>query len=277
MKNYLELLNQLIHEGHLKDDRTGNGTLSLFGYQMRFDLALGFPLLTTKKIHLKSVIHELLWFLRGETSLDYLHSHGVSIWDEWADNEGKLGPIYGKQWRSWQSPNGQIIDQISNVVEQIKTNPDSRRLIVSAWNVADLPHEKISAQDNVALGKMSLAPCHVLFQFYIVNSKLSCQLYQRSCDTFIGLPFNIASYALLTIMIAQQCDLDLGEFIWTGGDVHLYLNHKVQAHVQLQRIPKALPSMILKRRPASIFDYVYDDFDIINYAPDSHIAAPIAI
>ena len=277
MKNYLELLNQLIHEGHLKDDRTGNGTLSLFGYQMRFDLALGFPLLTTKKIHLKSVIHELLWFLRGETSLDYLHSHGVSIWDEWADNEGKLGPIYGKQWRSWQSPNGQIIDQISNVVEQIKTNPDSRRLIVSAWNVADLPHEKISAQDNVALGKMSLAPCHVLFQFYIVNSKLSCQLYQRSCDTFIGLPFNIASYALLTIMIAQQCDLDLGEFIWTGGDVHLYLNHKIQAHVQLQRIPKALPSMILKRRPASIFDYVYDDFDIINYAPDSHIAAPIAI
>jgi thymidylate synthase len=277
MKNYLELLNQLIHEGHIKDDRTGNGTLSLFGYQMRFDLASGFPLLTTKKIHLKSVIHELLWFLRGETSLDYLHTHGVSIWDEWADNEGKLGPIYGKQWRSWQAPNGEIIDQISNVVEQIKKNPDSRRLIVSAWNVADLPDEKMSAQDNVALGKMSLAPCHLLFQFYVVNSKLSCQLYQRSCDTFIGLPFNIASYALLTMMIAQQCDLDLGEFIWTGGDVHLYLNHKVQAQVQLQRTPKALPSMILKRRPASIFEYVYDDFDIINYAPDSHIAAPIAI
>jgi thymidylate synthase len=277
MKNYLELLNQLIHEGHIKDDRTGNGTLSLFGYQMRFDLASGFPLLTTKKIHLKSVIHELLWFLRGETSLDYLHTHGVSIWDEWADSEGKLGPIYGKQWRSWQAPNGEIIDQISNVVEQIKKNPDSRRLIVSAWNVADLPDEKMSAQDNVALGKMSLAPCHLLFQFYVVNSKLSCQLYQRSCDTFIGLPFNIASYALLTMMIAQQCDLDLGEFIWTGGDVHLYLNHKVQAQVQLQRTPKALPSMILKRRPASIFEYVYDDFDIINYAPDSHIAAPIAI
>jgi thymidylate synthase len=244
---------------------------------MRFDLASGFPLLTTKKIHLKSVIHELLWFLRGETSLDYLHTHGVSIWDEWADSEGKLGPIYGKQWRSWQAPNGEIIDQISNVVEQIKKNPDSRRLIVSAWNVADLPDEKMSAQDNVALGKMSLAPCHLLFQFYVVNSKLSCQLYQRSCDTFIGLPFNIASYALLTMMIAQQCDLDLGEFIWTGGDVHLYLNHKVQAQVQLQRTPKALPSMILKRRPASIFEYVYDDFDIINYAPDSHIAAPIAI
>jgi thymidylate synthase len=277
MKNYLELLEKLLSEGTLKGDRTGSGTLSMFGYQMRFDLAAGFPLVTTKKVHLKSIIHELLWFLNGDTNNNLLESQGVSIWREWADEHGELGAIYGKQWRSWMLNNGESIDQIAQVVDQIKTNPNSRRMVVSAWNVADLPDEKMSPQDNVAQGKMALAPCHAFFQFYVADGKLSCQLYQRSCDTFIGLPFNIASYALLTMMIAQQCDLQLGEFVWTGGDVHLYLNHQEQAKIQLSRTPHTLPTMKIKRKPDSIFDYQYDDFELIGYDADTHIFAPIAI
>jgi thymidylate synthase len=277
MKNYLELLEKLLNDGTLKGDRTGSGTLSLFGYQMRFDLATGFPLVTTKKVHLKSIIHELLWFLNGDTNNNLLEAQGVSIWREWADENGELGAIYGKQWRSWTLQNGESIDQIAQVVEQIKNNPNSRRMVVSAWNVADLPNEKMSPQANVAQGKMALAPCHAFFQFYVADGKLSCQLYQRSCDTFIGLPFNIASYALLTMMIAQQCDLQLGEFVWTGGDVHLYLNHQEQAKVQLARTPHALPTMKIKRKPSSIFDYHYDDFELIGYDADTHIFAPIAI
>jgi thymidylate synthase len=277
MKNYLELLDKLLTEGTQKSDRTGNGTLSIFGHQMRFDLAAGFPLITTKKVHLKSIIHELLWFLNGDTNNNLLEEKGVSIWREWADENGELGAIYGKQWRSWEIPNGETIDQIFQVIEQLKTNPNSRRIIVSAWNVADLPDEKISPQENVKNGKMALAPCHAFFQFYVANNKLSCQLYQRSCDTFIGVPFNIASYALLTMMIAQQCDLELGEFVWTGGDVHLYLNHQEQAKIQLKRTPRTLPTMKIKRKPASIFDYTYDDFELIGYDADTHISAPIAI
>ncbi|MBV5301345.1 MAG: thymidylate synthase [Methylococcales bacterium] len=277
MKNYLELLEKLLSEGTLKGDRTGSGTLSMFGYQMRFDLAAGFPLITTKKVHLKSIIHELLWFLNGDTNNNLLESQGVSIWREWADEHGELGAIYGKQWRSWMLHNGESIDQIAQVVDQIKTNPNSRRMVVSAWNVADLPDEKMSPQDNVSQGKMALAPCHAFFQFYVADGKLSCQLYQRSCDTFIGLPFNIASYALLTMMIAQQCDLQLGEFVWTGGDVHLYLNHQEQAKIQLSRTPHTLPTMKIKRKPDSIFDYQYDDFELIGYDADTHIFAPIAI
>jgi thymidylate synthase len=277
MKNYLELLEKLLSEGTLKGDRTGSGTLSMFGYQMRFDLAAGFPLITTKKVHLKSIIHELLWFLNGDTNNNLLESQGVSIWREWADEHGELGAIYGKQWRSWMLHNGESIDQIAQVVDQIKTNPNSRRMVVSAWNVADLPDEKMSPQDNVSQGKMALAPCHAFFQFYVADGKLSCQLYQRSCDTFIGLPFNIASYALLTMMIAQQCDLKLGEFVWTGGDVHLYLNHQEQAKIQLSRTPHTLPTMKIKRKPDSIFDYQYDDFELIGYDADTHIFAPIAI
>jgi thymidylate synthase len=277
MKNYLELLEKLLSEGTLKGDRTGSGTLSIFGYQMRFDLAVGFPLVTTKKVHVKSIIHELLWFLNGDTNSNLLESQGVSIWREWADENGELGAIYGKQWRSWMLHSGESIDQIAQVVDQIKTNPNSRRMVVSAWNVADLPDEKLSPQDNVAQGKMALAPCHAFFQFYVADGKLSCQLYQRSCDTFIGLPFNIASYALLTMMIAQQCHLQLGEFVWTGGDVHLYLNHQEQAKIQLSRAPHALPTMKIKRKPDSIFDYQYDDFELIGYDADTHIFAPIAI
>ncbi|MEN9757644.1 MAG: hypothetical protein RL755_1831 [Pseudomonadota bacterium] len=277
MKNYLELLEKLLNDGTLKGDRTGSGTLSLFGYQMRFDLATGFPLVTTKKVHLKSIIHELLWFLNGDTNNNLLEAQGVSIWREWADENGELGAIYGKQWRSWTLQNGESIDQIAQVVEQIKNNPNSRRMVVSAWNVADLPDEKMSPQANVAQGKMALAPCHAFFQFYVADGKLSCQLYQRSCDTFIGLPFNIASYALLTMMIAQQCDLQLGEFVWTGGDVHLYLNHQEQAKIQLSRTPHTLPTMKIKRKPDSIFDYQYDDFELIGYDADTHIFAPIAI
>ncbi len=277
MKNYLELLEKLLAEGTPKGDRTGNGTLSIFGHQIRFDLAAGFPLITTKKVHLKSIIHELLWFLNGDTNNNLLEEKGVSIWREWADENGELGAIYGKQWRSWETPNGKTIDQISQVIEQLKTNPNSRRIIVSAWNVADLPDEKINPQKNVKNGKMALAPCHAFFQFYVANNKLSCQLYQRSCDTFIGLPFNIASYALLTMMIAQQCDLELGEFVWTGGDVHLYLNHQEQAKTQLQRQPRTLPTMKIKRKPDSIFDYAYDDFELVGYDADDHISAPIAI
>ena len=277
MQVYLDLLNTLLNEGQQKGDRTGSGTLSVFGHQMRFDLAQGFPLLTTKKLHLKSIIHELLWFLQGETNIAYLKQNGVSIWDEWADESGELGPVYGKQWRKWPTASGETIDQIAQVVEQIKRTPNSRRLIVSAWNVADLPDETQSPQANVAIGKMALAACHTLFQFYVADGKLSCQLYQRSCDTFLGLPFNIASYALLTHMIAQQCDLDVGDFVWTGGDVHLYLNHIEQAQLQLTRETMPLPRLQIKRRPASIFDYEFDDFAILDYQAHPSIKAPISI
>ncbi len=277
MKHYLELLEKILTEGQLKGDRTGNGTLSIFGHQMRFDLNAGFPLVTTKRIHLKSVIHELLWFLSGDTNTQYLNQNGVTIWDEWADKNGDLGAIYGKQWRSWSLPNGETVNQIEQVISQLKTNPNNRRMLVSAWNVADLPDERFSPQENVAQGKMALAPCHAFFQFYVADNKLSCQMYQRSCDTFIGVPFNIASYALLTMMIAQQTDLELGEFIWTGGDVHLYLNHQEQAKIQLQRTPHDLPVMCIKNKPNSIFDYQFDDFELVNYVHDEHIPAPIAI
>jgi thymidylate synthase len=277
MKTYLQLLDKILHEGNLKGDRTGSGTLSIFGHQLRFDLQQGFPLVTTKKIHVKSIIHELLWFLKGDTNLAYLHEHKVSIWDEWADADGELGPVYGYQWRSWPVADGRHIDQIQQVIEQLKKTPNSRRLIVSAWNVADLPDESISPQQNVAQGKMALAPCHALFQFYVADGKLSCQLYQRSCDTFLGVPFNIASYALLTHMVAQQCDLKVGDFIWTGGDVHLYLNHQEQAKLQLSREPYALPTLQIKRKPESLFDYRYEDFEIVDYQSHEPIKAAISI
>ena len=277
MKNYLELLDKILKEGVQKGDRTGSGTLSLFGHQMRFDLTQGFPLVTTKKIHLKSIIHELLWFLKGETNIAYLHEHHVNIWDEWADAHGDLGPVYGQQWRSWPTPDGQPIDQIKGVIEQLKKTPNSRRIIVSAWNVSDLPDESMSPQQNVDCGKMALAPCHAFFQFYVADGKLSCQLYQRSCDTFLGLPFNIASYALLTHMVAQQCDLAVGDFIWTGGDVHLYLNHLEQANLQLTREPYALPTLTLKNKPASIFEYCYEDFVVEHYQAHEHIKAQISV
>jgi thymidylate synthase len=277
MKQYLELLDKIFTEGTLKGDRTGSGTLSIFGYQMRFPLEQGFPLVTTKKIHSKSIIYELLWFLRGETNLSFLHEHKVNIWNQWADEQGELGPVYGHQWRSWPTPDGRHIDQIQQVIEQLKNTPNSRRIIVSAWNVADLPDESISPQQNVALGKMALAPCHAFFQFYVADGKLSCQLYQRSCDTFLGVPFNIASYALLTHMLAQQCDLEVGDFIWTGGDVHLYLNHQEQANLQLNRKPYNLPTLKINRKPVSIFDYQYDDFEILNYHAHEHIKAPISV
>jgi thymidylate synthase len=277
MKQYLELLDKIFTEGNHKGDRTGSGTLSIFGYQMRFDLNDGFPLVTTKKIHLKSIIHELLWFLKGETNLTYLHAHNVSIWNEWADERGELGPVYGHQWRSWPTLDGRRIDQIQQVIEQLKKTPNSRRIIVSAWNVADLPDESMSPQQNVAGGKMALAPCHAFFQFYVADGKLSCQLYQRSCDTFLGLPFNIASYALLTHMLAQQSELVAGDLIWTGGDVHLYLNHQEQAKLQLTRKPYPLPTLTIKRRPESIFDYKYEDFGIVAYQAHEHIKAPISV
>jgi len=277
MKAYLQLLDKILQEGSLKGDRTGSGTLSIFGHQLRFDLQQGFPLVTTKKIHVKSIIHELLWFLRGDTNLAYLHEHKVSIWDEWADADGGLGPVYGYQWRSWPTADGRHIDQIQQVIEQLKKTPNSRRLIVSAWNVADLPDESISPQQNVAQGKMALAPCHALFQFYVADGKLSCQLYQRSCDTFLGVPFNIASYALLTHMVAQQCDLAVGEFIWTGGDVHLYLNHQEQAKLQLSREPYPLPTLLIKRKPESLFDYRYEDFEIVDYRSHEPIKAAISV
>ena len=277
MQQYLDLLDKILKEGTLKGDRTGSGTLSIFGHQMRFDLTQGFPLVTTKKVHLKSIIHELLWFLKGETNLAYLHEHQVNIWNEWADDQGELGPVYGHQWRSWPTPDGRRIDQIKQIIEQLKTTPNSRRIIVSAWNVADLPDETIRPQENVRLGKMALAPCHAFFQFYVAEGKLSCQLYQRSCDTFLGLPFNIASYALLTHIVAQQSDLAVGDFIWTGGDVHLYLNHQDQAHLQLKREPYSLPTLNIKSKPASIFDYKFEDFEINNYQAHEHIKAPISI
>ena len=264
MKQYLDLLSHVKSNGIEKEDRTGTGTLSVFGYQMRFDLNKGFPLLTTKKIHLKSVIHELLWFLTGNTNIQYLKDNGVSIWDEWADENGDLGPVYGSQWRSWSSSNGQSIDQIKNLIDGIKHNPDSRRLIVSAWNVAEI--------DN-----MKLPPCHAFFQFYIADNKLSCQLYQRSADIFLGVPFNIASYALLTKMIAQVCELECGDFVHTLGDAHIYLNHIEQVNEQLSRTPKSLPVMNINSAIKDIFKFKYEDFELLNYDPDPLIKAPIAV
>ena len=278
MQQYLDLLQKILDEGEVKEDRTGTGTRSFFGHQMRFNLNDGFPLLTTKKIFFKGVVHELLWFLNGSTDNNELKDNGVHIWDEWEDESGDLGPIYGYQWRHWLDQNsGESIDQIQNVIDQLRNNPSSRRIIVSAWNVADLPDENISPQDNVKNNKMALAPCHALFQFFVSQGALSCQLYQRSCDTFLGLGFNIASYSLLTHMLAQQCDLNVGDFIWTGGDVHLYLNHMEQAKEQLSRQPYELPKLNIKRKPDSIYDYAYDDFELVNYQCHPHIKAPISI
>ncbi len=277
MKQYLELLRRVRTEGAPKGDRTGTGTYSVFGHQMRFDLGEGFPLVTTKKIHLKSVIHELLWFLKGDTNTAYLRDNGVTIWDEWADKSGDLGPIYGYQWRSWPVPDGSSIDQIQQIVEQIRTTPDSRRIIVSAWNPADLPDERISPQENVARGKMALAPCHAFFQFYVRDGRLSCQLYQRSADIFLGVPFNIASYALLTMMVAQVCDLEPGDFIHTLGDAHLYSNHLEQADLQLSREPFPLPTMKLNPEVRNLDDFSYEDFAIQDYQCHPGIRAPIAV
>ena len=279
MKAYLDLMQDVVDNGFNKGDRTGVGTRSVFGRQLRFDLQQGFPLVTTKKVHLRSIIYELLWFLRGSTDNNWLKERKVSIWNEWALENGDLGPIYGKQWRSWQCPNGEVIDQISDVIEQIRTKPNSRRLIVSAWNPAELPDESIGPQDNVREGRMALAPCHCLFQFYVADGKLSCQLYQRSADLFLGVPFNIASYALLTHMIAQQCDLDVGEFVHTFGDCHLYQNHLTDDIVfeQLKREPRALPKLVIKRKPGSIFEYELEDFEFDGYDPYPGIKAPIAI
>ena len=263
MQTYLELMQRILDEGTDKADRTGTGTRSIFGAQMRFDLGAGFPLVTTKKLHLRSIIHELLWFLRGETNIAYLKEHGVSIWDEWADDNGELGPVYGRQWRSWPMPDGGHIDQIGQVMDSIRNNPDSRRHIVCAWNVADVP-------------QMALPPCHLLFQFYVANGRLSCQLYQRSCDFFLGVPFNIASYALLTHMVAQQCDLAPGDFVWTGGDVHLYSNHFEQAREQLGRQPYPLPRLQLARA-AAIDAYRFEDIEILDYQAHPHIKAPVAV
>jgi thymidylate synthase len=264
MHTYLNLIKRVLNEGTPKDDRTGTGILSVFAHQMRFDLQQGFPLVTTKKLHLKSIVHELLWFLQGDTNTAYLNQHGVSIWNAWANDAGDLGPVYGHQWRSWTSHDGEPIDQLANLITEIKTNPSSRRLLVSAWNVGDLKH-------------MALPPCHLLFQFYVADGRLSCQLYQRSADVFLGVPFNIASYALLTHMVAQQCDLDVGEFIWTGGDCHLYQNHLEQARLQCERAPKALPTLKFNCKPASLFEYTFDDIEFINYETHPHIKAPLAV
>jgi thymidylate synthase len=264
MQQYLSLLRHIREHGVRKTDRTGTGTLSVFGHQMRFDLEQGFPLVTTKKVHLRSIIYELLWFLRGETNVRYLHDHGVTIWDEWANEDGELGPVYGRQWRSWPTPDGKFIDQISRTVDLIRRNPDSRRILVSAWNVGELE-------------SMALTPCHALFQFWVAEGRLSCQLYQRSADFFLGVPFNIASYALLTHMFAQQCDLKVGEFIWTGGDCHLYLNHLEQADEQLRRSTFPLPRLQITKRPPSIFEYEFEDFQILGYESHPHIKAPVAV
>lgn len=264
MKQYLDLMRHVRDNGTVKGDRTGTGTLSVFGHQMRFDLSEGFPLVTTKKLHTRSIIHELLWFLSGDSNIRYLKENGVSIWDEWADENGDLGPVYGVQWRSWPTPDGRKVDQIAEIMRQLKETPDSRRILLSAWNVAEI--------DN-----MALPPCHCLFQFYVADGKLSCQLYQRSCDIFLGVPFNIASYALLTHMLAQQADLGVGDFVWTGGDCHLYSNHLEQADEQLAREPLPLPTLAIKRRPDSIFDYQYEDFEILNYESHPHIKAAVAV
>ena len=264
MRQYHDLMKEVLAKGVQKSDRTGTGTISVFGHQMRFNLADGFPMVTTKKLHLKSIIYELLWFLKGSTNNNWLKERGVSIWNEWAAPDGELGPIYGYQWRSWPAPNGQHIDQIAEAIETIKKNPDSRRIIVSAWNVADIP-------------RMALAPCHAFFQFYVADGKLSCQLYQRSADIFLGVPFNIASYALLTHMVAQQCNLEVGDFIWTGGDCHLYSNHLEQVNLQLSRDFFPLPKLNILRKPDSIFDYEFEDFEITGYECHPHIKAPVAI
>jgi thymidylate synthase len=264
VRQYLHFLRHIRDSGARKGDRTGTGTLSVFGYQMRFDLRDGFPLVTTKQLHVRSIIHELLWFLRGDTNVKYLHDHQVTIWDEWADERGDLGPVYGKQWRSWPTADGREIDQLARVLEEIKRNPNSRRLVVSAWNVGELD-------------RMALLPCHALFQFYVAEGRLSCQLYQRSADALLGVPFNIASYALLTHMVAQQCDLAPGEFVWTGGDCHLYLNHLEQTDLQLSRTPYPLPELVIRRRPPSLFEYAFEDFDIRNYRHHAAIKAPIAV
>ncbi|MCC5855695.1 MAG: thymidylate synthase [Idiomarina sp.] len=277
MKQYLELMAHVKAHGTVKTDRTGTGTRSVFGYQMRFNLAEGFPLVTTKKCHLRSIIHELLWFLAGDTNIAYLKENGVSIWDEWATPEGDLGPVYGAQWRSWAAPSGEVIDQISEVIEQIKTNPDSRRLLVSAWNPAVLPVSGKSPQENAELGRQALPPCHTLFQFYVADGKLSCQLYQRSADIFLGVPFNIASYALLTLMVAQVTGLEPGDFVHTLGDAHLYSNHMEQAELQLSREPHPLPQMRLNPAVKDIFAFTYDDFELLNYQSHPHIKAPVAI
>jgi thymidylate synthase len=264
MRQYLDMMRHVLEHGAVKTDRTGTGTRSVFGYQMRFDLAHGFPLVTTKRLHLKSIVHELLWFLRGDSNVAYLRENGVTIWDEWADAQGELGPVYGVQWRSWRSSDGRTIDQVARAVELLRRDPDSRRIIVNAWNVGELE-------------RMALTPCHALFQFYVAAGRLSCQLYQRSADIFLGVPFNIASYALLTHMMAQQADLAPGEFIWTGGDCHLYSNHVEQAQEQLTRVPLPLPRLVIKRRPASIFEYRYDDFEFVDYRSHAAIRAPIAV
>jgi thymidylate synthase len=264
MRQYLDFMRHVREHGERKNDRTGTGTLSVFGHQMRFDLSAGFPLLTTKKVHTRSIIYELLWFLRGDTNVQYLRDHGVTIWDEWADANGDLGPVYGFQWRSWPAPDGRHIDQLSDVMREIRVNPDSRRLIVSAWNVGDIP-------------RMKLPPCHLLFQFYVAKGRLSCQLYQRSCDIFLGVPFNIASYALLTHLVAQQCDLAVGDFIWVGGDCHLYLNHLEQVATQLSRTPYPLPRLVIKRRPPSLYEYQYEDFEIADYQSHPAIKAAVAV
>jgi len=277
MRQYLELLDLILAQGAAKDDRTGTGTVGVFGYQMRFNLQEGFPMLTTKKLHWKSIAIELLWFLRGDTNLAYLKEHGVRIWDEWATEDGELGPLYGKQWTKWATPDGREINQIAQVIEQIKARPNSRRLIISAWNPADLPDESISPQANVQQGRMALAACHALFQFQVMDGKLSCQLYQRSADVFLGVPFNIASYALLTHLIAQQCDLEVGDFVWTGGDVHLYRNTIEQAKLQREREPYPLPKLTLLRKAESIFDYTFDDFVIEAYQAHPHISAKVAV
>ena len=277
MQAYLDVLKLLLESGHAKGDRTGTGTLSLFAHQMRFALSDGFPMVTTKKLHLKSIIHELLWFIRGDTNTAYLREHGVKIWDEWATETGDLGPIYGAQWRSWPAPDGRTIDQLIEVITQIKARPDSRRLLVSAWNPALLPDESMSPQANVQRGRMALAPCHTLFQFYVANGALSCQLYQRSADIFLGVPFNIASYALLTHLVAHQCDLAVWDFVWTGGDVHLYQNHLSQAKEQLTRTPRPLPRLTLLDKPVDITGYTDAHIQIEGYDPHPHIKAPVAI
>lgn len=264
MKQYLDYLQHILTHGVQKVDRTGTGTLSVFGYQMRFNLQAGFPLVTTKMLHTKSIFHELLWFLSGDTNVRYLQENGVRIWNEWADENGELGPVYGKQWRAWETKDGRTVDQIAEVIHQIKTNPDSRRLIVNAWNVGDI-------------SKMALPPCHFMFQFYVANQRLSCQLYQRSADSFLGVPFNIASYALLTSMMAQQCDLLPGEFIWTGGDCHIYLNHLEQVKLQLSRTPFPLPKLVIKRKPPSIFDYQFEDFEVLDYQAHPHIKGAVSV
>jgi thymidylate synthase len=264
MGTYETFMRHVFEHGTEKTDRTGTGTRSVFGYQMRFPLAEGFPLVTTKKLHLRSIIYELLWFLRGDSNVRFLRENGVTIWDEWARPDGELGPVYGVQWRAWPTPDGGHIDQMAQVLQQIRSNPDSRRLLVSAWNVSDI-------------AQMALPPCHLLFQFYVAGGKLSCQLYQRSCDIFLGVPFNIASYALLTHMVAQQCDLAPGDFVWTGGDCHIYSNHFDQVREQLSRAPRPYPKLSIKRKPASLFEYAYDDFEILGYDPHPHIKAPVAV